>query len=117
MQHQLDLDGHCNGPLFAPLSKRRMARRALARQSGGKEIWQKFMRTRPSREDCSIFRDLQALARIYGRVLGMQLSVDHIVPLNHPMVCGLHRPSNFEIIPLVENVRKSNHWPPQEKLL
>ena len=117
MQHMLDLDGHCNGPLFAPLKKQRLAKRKLARQSGGKERWRKFMRTRPTTEDCAIFLDMQRLARIYGPVFGVQLSVDHIVPLKHPMVCGLHRPSNFEIIPLAENMRKSNHWPQQEKLL
>lgn len=117
MQLALDLDGLCNGPLFAPLSKVRMAKRKMAPQSGGREVWRKWMRTRPSAEDLAVFYAMQRLGRIYTPILGVQLSVDHVVPLNHPMVCGLHRIANFEIVPLVDNIAKSNQWPPQEKLL
>jgi len=42
----------------------------------------------------------------------VQHSVDHIVPLIHPFVCGLHVENNLRIIPLADNIRKSNnHWP------
>lgn len=43
---------------------------------------------------------------------GICYSGDHIVPLLHPMVCGLHCPANLRVLPLAENLRKSNkHWP------
>jgi hypothetical protein len=43
---------------------------------------------------------------------GVQHSVDHIVPLIHPLVCGLHCPANLRVIPLADNIRKSNNWWP-----
>lgn len=112
MQLTLSIDGHCNGPLFAPVVKRRPAKRALIRNSGGKEVWAKWCRTRPSLEDKRVFYDLQALGRIYTKFLCVQYSVDHVVPLNHPLVCGLHRVANFEVAPLADNIRKSNNWWP-----
>ena len=111
-QHALTLGGFCLGPLFAPIVKRRPAKRTLIRNSGGKEVWAEWSRTRPPLEDKRVFYDLQTLGRIYTAHLGVQHSVDHIVPLNHPLVCGLHRVANFEVLPLVDNVRKSNNWWP-----
>lgn len=43
---------------------------------------------------------------------GVTHSADHIVPLNNPMVCGLHVPANLCVVPLLDNLRKSNNrWP------
>lgn len=38
--------------------------------------------------------------------------VDHIVPINHPYVCGLHCEDNFQLLTPEQNLHKSNHnWP------
>lgn len=45
---------------------------------------------------------------------GMKYVVDHIVPLNHPRVCGLHVAENLRAIPEGPNARKSNHFCPEQ---
>jgi hypothetical protein len=44
----------------------------------------------------------------HARRLG--LVVDHIVPLNHALVCGLNVPWNLRIIDRLENAQRSNRW-------
>ena len=52
------------------------------------------------------------LAKLRGKVCGGKWHVDHIVPMNSKIVCGLHVEHNLRVIPGAENIRKSNrHWP------
>jgi hypothetical protein len=51
-------------------------------------------------------------ARRLTEKTGIVHHVDHIIPINHPLVCGLHVETNLQVIPAADNARKSNHLPP-----
>jgi hypothetical protein len=56
--------------------------------------------------------DFYALAATATRLMGQPYEVDHIVPLNHPLVCGLHVPANLKVVTRAQNRSKHNrHWP------
>ena len=61
--------------------------------------------------------DLEKIARIYelAAVLnadGCAFEVDHVVPLNSPLVCGLHVEHNLQLLPQLDNRSKGNKsWP------
>jgi|SRR6185369_12518914 len=39
-------------------------------------------------------------ARRFTKLTGVEWTVMHEVPLKHPLVCGLHCPDNFQLVPL-----------------
>ena len=47
-------------------------------------------------------------ARRRTKVSGIQYDVDHIIPLNSPIVCGLHVEYNLRVITATANNRKGN---------
>lgn len=58
-------------------------------------------------------KGMYQLAAIFNRT-GINLHVDHIVPLQSDLVCGLHCESNLQLMPASDNISKGNrHWPDQ----
>lgn len=56
--------------------------------------------------------EIYDLARRRTKSTGVPHSVDHIVPLQSKLVCGLHWEGNLRVIPLAENLTKHNqYWP------
>lgn len=106
------LDGFDCGPLFEHGRVRRPSMRALRRESGGKEVWRKWKRAMPVWADKRAVRAFWKASAAMTAETGIQHSVDHIVPLLHPLVCGLHVEHNLEVTTLAANLQKSNnHWP------
>lgn len=54
--------------------------------------------------------DMEKIAELYskGKLLGMD--VDHIIPLKHPLVCGLHVEDNLQLLSPEENNKKRNKF-------
>lgn len=112
-QPALELIGGAHaGPLFI-IQKRR----APARPPGSTRM-PGVLRRAAERRATPAWADRQAIAAIWRqareltRATGVRHSVDHMVPLSHPAVCGLHTTANLCVLPLSENVRKSNsRWP------
>lgn len=52
------------------------------------------------------------LAKLREKVCGGKWQVDHIVPLQSKLVCGLHTHDNLQVIPEATNRSKGNRtWP------
>jgi hypothetical protein len=56
--------------------------------------------------------ELDKIALVYRKARQLRMEVDHIVPLQHELVCGLHVWHNLQLLHESENARKKNrHWP------
>lgn len=107
----LDLVGGFHiGPLFVIVIER--APKLMGTRLPG------IYRRQAERQATPPWADRGAIARMYKEArrlteeTGTTHSVDHIVPLRNPIVCGLHVDWNMRVIPLGPNLSKSNkHWP------
>lgn len=61
--------------------------------------------------------ELQEEAARITRETGMLHVLAHVVPLNHPLVCGLTVPWNLEIKPWRVNASESNWFTPDQQEL
>lgn len=68
----------------------------------------------PPWADMAAIRAIYAQAKQQQAATGIRMHVDHIVPLQHPLVCGLHCEANLRVIPGAVNEAKRNRWEPED---
>lgn len=75
------------------------------------------LRSMPPWVSIGALRGLQEQARWLSVMSGVEHHLDHIVPLNHPRVCGLTVPWNLRIVPAKVNMARGNTWCPEQQEL
>ena len=60
--------------------------------------------------DMNLIKPFYKKARHLTRQTGIPHQVDHIVPINHKRVCGLHNQFNLQVITRDENMKKGNRF-------
>ncbi len=70
-----------------------------------------YTRARQARLRAAAWADRQKMLAFYD-ACPKGFEVDHVVPLNSPLVCGLHCEDNLQYLTTLENQYKSNKvWP------
>lgn len=67
-------------------------------------LWMHRSRLRELREECELT----------SRMTHVRHVLDHIVPIDHPHVCGLTVPWNIQVITYAANASKRNEWHPDQ---
>ena len=88
---------------------RELARAAAARNPLKLKVRRAKYRHRV-REATPIWADKGDIADVYKEASHTQLHVDHVIPLRHPRVCGLHVWNNLQLLTPSQNSRKSNKY-------
>lgn len=90
------------------MRKYRLSRKNQAMQRAKRKARQ-ARRIEALRNATPTWVDRKALNRM-ARCRPYGMTIDHIVPLQHPNVCGLHVPWNLQYLSDVENYRKHNQF-------
>jgi hypothetical protein len=71
-----------------------------------------ILQATPAWADMKKIRAVYRAAAKLTKETGIPHHVDHMVPLNSKLVCGLHVENNLQVLPWIENLKKWNTtWP------
>ena len=90
----------------------------LSPEDRKKAEWSAYIVNRRKKRDKSMppWADKNTIKEMYIRArqltveTGVKHEVDHIIPSNHELVCGLHVENNLQILTETENISKSNSF-------
>ena len=68
------------------------------------------IRATPKWANLERIKALYQLASMLNKNTDEKWHVDHIVPLRHELVCGLHTYENLRVVTAEENMKKHNHY-------
>lgn len=84
--------------------------RAWARRNPMKIRAANGLRKGRVRQATPAWADKEAIKCVYQEAHYMQMQVDHIIPLSHPQVCGLHVWDNLQLLSETANKSKGNNF-------
>lgn len=93
------------------LEKRRAISRDWSRRNKPKNCAQGTKRRAMKMRALPKWANLHAISDVYKKASVLEMHVDHIVPLIHPLVCGLHVENNLQLLTPLQNFQKNNRWP------
>lgn len=84
--------------------------RAWAKANPGKMAALAAKRNAVKKRAMPRWASLQRIREFYVEASKAGMQVDHIVPLQHPRVCGLHCEANLQMLTRFENLAKYNKF-------
>ena len=91
--------------------RRKEVNRNWCQRNPGKVAAKEIRRKRSVAQAIPSWANIAEINAIYKTARLNGLTVDHIVPIKSPVVCGLHCESNLRLLSKSENSSKGNKWP------
>jgi hypothetical protein len=102
----------------AELRERYLERKRAWRQANTSKMrdWDIARKSRRARATLILPEHQDLVDALYSEGREIGLEVDHIVPITHPLVCGLHIPCKLRLLGRAANRAKSNAFEPYQEV-
>lgn len=99
--------------------KKTLARKKWIAANPGKDVAAKALNAQKrkkriptwlSEDDKWMVEQAYELAAVRSKMFGFKWHVDHVIPLNGKRVSGLHVPTNLQVVPWIDNLKKHNKF-------